>query len=94
MNDIMEVLVELLEARVLRELAEPSVSLVEATMVQVLLCLLSQLHHCDKLAVDGDISNSDGLTADKDFAFCEVLFDNRYDAILTEDGFPVNFQIF
>jgi hypothetical protein len=41
MNDIMEVLVELLEARVLRELAEPSVSLVEATMVQVLLCLLS-----------------------------------------------------
>ena len=73
-DDYLKFLVALVETRELSEFGIPPVGLIKAAVFQILFILLSQLHHCHKLAVDDDIDNSDAWPAYVGIGFGEVIF--------------------
>ena len=66
-------LVALVETRELAEFGVPPVSLMQAALLQILARLLSKLHHCHKLAVNDNIYERDGRSADVSVGFAEVI---------------------
>jgi hypothetical protein len=62
-DDFLKFLVALVETRELTEFGIPPKGLIQAALLQIFILLLSQLHHCHKLAVDDDIYNRDAWPA-------------------------------
>ena len=58
-DDFLKFFVALVETRELAEFGIPTVGLIQAAVLQILLRLLSQLHYCHKLAVDSEIYDRD-----------------------------------
>ena len=56
-DDFIKFLVALVETRELAEFGIPPMGFIQAAVLQIILRLLSQLHHGHKLAVDYDIDN-------------------------------------